>query len=225
MRTILITILFLLPLLGLAQRSGKPRFIEDIVVAEERAGGPVTVTEKPEPATGYNKPKRDDYEKGPSGPSDQIEDISHLQFKYALITNREVESLVDDLLYDFIEDWWRTPYRMGGTTKTGVDCSGFTRELMRDVYEVQVPRTAREQYEETIRVGRDELKEGDLVFFYTGGFYISHVGVYLGNNYFVHSSTSNGVTISSLDEDYYHKHFRGGGRNPSKRTSSIAASR
>ena len=142
-----------------------------------------------------------------------------------MITNREVESLVDDLLYDFIEDWWRTPYRMGGTSKTGVDCSGFTRELMRDVYEVEMPRTAREQYEDTRRVAMDELKEGDLVFFYTGGFYISHVGVYLGNNYFVHSSTSNGVTISSLDDDYYHKHFRGGGRNPSKRTSSVAASR
>lgn len=224
MRQFLITICILLSFSAFAQRSKQPRFIEAIVVSEERAGGHVSVSDR-SVASSDKTAISEESPKTVLGPADQIEDISSLQFKYALITNREVESLRDDLLYDFIDEWWRTPYRMGGTSRTGVDCSGFTRELMRDVYEVDVPRTAREQFEETNRVNRDDLKEGDLVFFHTGRYYISHVGVYLGNNYFVHSSTRNGVTISSLEEEYYHRAYRGAGRNPSRHSSSVAASR
>lgn len=229
MRNLIIISLLLLSLPAAAQRR-QVRFIDDIEINEERAGGPVISERDAQPLFKSGKhasqkvKKEDDHGDLPPA-AGYIEDVSKLQFKYALITDREVESLKDDLLYDFIEDWWRTPYRMGGTSKAGVDCSGFSRELMRDVYEVEMPRTAREQFEETQRVPKDELKEGDLVFFYTGGPYISHVGVYLGNNYFVHSSTRSGVIISSLDEEYYHRHYRGAGRNPSKRTSSVAASR
>jgi lipoprotein Spr len=212
------------PLLVSAQRTQKVRFIEDIVVADERAGGPVFADHSQERPREKKVAAKKEKVQEPAH-EDPIEDISSLQFKYALITGREVEKLQDDLLYEFIEDWYGTPYHMGGTSKKGVDCSGFTRELMRDVYEVQVPRTARDQYEGTDRVRKDELVEGDLVFFNTGGHYISHVGVYLGNNYFVHSSTRSGVVISSLEDDYYHKHYRGAGRNPTKYGSSMTSSR
>ena len=74
-----------------------------------------------------------------------------------------------------------------------------------------MPRTAIEQYKATTHIGKDELKEGDLVFFNTRGG-VSHVGVYLCNNYFVQSSSSNGVTVSSLDDSYYSKRFISGGR-------------
>ena len=195
MKAQLITILFFLPLFGLAQRAAKPRFIEDIVIAEERALGPVSLIVKSDSTAPSALNHSEDHGNKSVNHSVRIEDLKSLQFKYALITNREVEALADDQLYEFIDEWRRTPYRMGGTSKSGVDCSGFTRELMRDVYHVELPRTARDQYEDTRRISQDELSEGDLVFFYTGGYYISHVGVYLGNNYFVHSSSSNGVKI------------------------------
>ena len=73
-----------------------------------------------------------------------------------------------------------------------------------------MPRTARQQYDATDHISKDELKEGDLVFFNTRGG-VSHVGVYLENNYFVEAS-SHGVKISSLDDHYYAKRFICGGR-------------
>jgi len=155
----------------------------------------------------------------------QIEKLSPLQFKYAMMMDREVESMGNLSLYIFIDDWMSTPYRMGGTSKSGVDCSAFTRALQQNVYGTQVSRTSRAQYDESGRLNMDELQEGDLVFFNTGGAPISHVAVYLGNNYFVHSSCSKGVTISSLNDPYYHKHYRGAGRNANKHLSVSSSSR
>ncbi len=79
------------------------------------------------------------------------------------------------------------------------------------VYGFAAPRTAREQYKATEHIKKDKLKEGDLVFFNTHGG-VSHVGLYLENNYFVHASSSEGVTISNLDDHYYAKRFVCGGR-------------
>ena len=136
---------------------------------------------------------------------------SPLQFKYAEILNRDVESLTNLSLFSFIDEWWGTRYRYGGTTKKGIDCSSFTGLLMNNVFGLNLPRTAREQYAACTRLTKDEMAEGDLVFFNTRGG-VSHVGVYLGDGYFVHSSCSSGVTISNLDEAYYHKRFIAGGR-------------
>ncbi len=140
-----------------------------------------------------------------------IEKCSRLQFKYALLTDREVESITNFSLYNFIDDWWGTRYRYGGADKKGIDCSAFTGRLMEAIYNITLPRTAKEQFQVCDMVADEDLQEGDLVFFNTTGG-ISHVGVYLGNNYFVHSSASGGVTISSLEEDYYSKRLLGGGR-------------
>ncbi len=136
---------------------------------------------------------------------------SPLQFKYAQILNREVESLLDVALFSFIDEWWATRYRYGGTGKTGIDCSAFTGKLFSTVFGIVMPRTAREQYALCNKLKRDDMLEGDLVFFNTTGG-VSHVGVYLGDGYFVHSSCSRGVTISSLNESYYNKKFIAGGR-------------
>ncbi len=139
-----------------------------------------------------------------------IENFSPLQYKYAMMMDVNVESLKNLSLLGFIDDWFGTRYRMGGTTKRGVDCSALTGMLLSDVYGFNVPRTAREQYDATEHIDKDELKEGDLVFFNTRGG-VSHVGVYLDNNYFFQAS-SHGVTISSLDDHYYSKRFICGGR-------------
>jgi lipoprotein Spr len=139
-----------------------------------------------------------------------IEQLSPLQYKYAMMLNVNVESLKNVSLLGFIDDWFGTRYRYGGTTKRGIDCSALTGALLLAVYGFNMPRTAREQYKATEHIGKDELKEGDLVFFNTRGG-VSHVGVYLENDYFVEAS-SHGVKISSLDEHYYAKRFICGGR-------------
>jgi len=139
-----------------------------------------------------------------------IENLSNLQFKYAMMMNVDVESLKNISLLGFIDHWFGTRYRLGGTTKRGIDCSALTGALLLAVYGFNLPRTARQQYDATDHVGKDELQEGDLVFFNTHGG-VSHVGVYLENDYFLHAST-HGVTISSLDDRYYSKRFICGGR-------------
>lgn len=140
-----------------------------------------------------------------------IETCSTLQFKYAMMMDIDVEAVSNLELYSFIEEWWGTRYRYGGTTKKGIDCSSFTGKLLTQVYGLDVQRTARDQFGQCEKVAREDLQEGDLVFFNTRGG-VSHVGVYLGNDFFVHSSTHSGVTISSLTDNYYNRKFIGGGR-------------
>lgn len=140
-----------------------------------------------------------------------IEKISATQFKYAMMMDVEVETLNDAALYSFIDDWYGTHYRMGGTTKKGIDCSAFSGSLLSTIYSFNMPRTAREQYKICEHLNKEDLLPGDLVFFNTRGG-VSHVGVYLANNHFVHSSSSEGVKISSLEEDYYSRKFICGGR-------------
>ena len=143
-----------------------------------------------------------------------IEKFSTMQFKYAMMMDVEVEALTNPALYSFIDDWYGTDYRMGGTTKRGIDCSAFSGTLLSAIYSFNVPRTAREQYKVCEKINKEDLVAGDLVFFNTRGG-VSHVGVYLANNCFVHSSSTDGVKISSLNESFYSKKFIGGGRvNP-----------
>lgn len=134
-----------------------------------------------------------------------------IQFKYAQLMDMEIESISNISLFAFIDDWWATAYRYGGTTKKGIDCSALTGLLLSTVYAIGIPRTARDQYAASEKITKEEMQEGDLVFFNTRGG-ISHVGVYLNNDRFVHASTSQGVTISSLNDDYYAKRFIGAGR-------------
>ncbi|HTO15339.1 MAG TPA: C40 family peptidase [Edaphocola sp.] len=116
-------------------------------------------------------------------------------------------------LYNFIQEWYGTPYRLGGTTKRSIDCSAFTRELFADVYSTGLDRTAAMQFMMTTRIyNKEELKEGDLVFFSIKTKRISHVGVYLGDGKFVHASSSRGVTISDLGQAYWTRYYAGGGR-------------
>ncbi len=140
-----------------------------------------------------------------------VEKLSAIQYKYAMMLDVDMESVENLSLFDFIEKWFGTHYRMGGTSENGIDCSAFTSTLLSEVYGCSVPRTAYEQYGATEHVKKDDLKEGDLVFFNTRGG-VSHVGLYLANDYFVHSSSSQGVTISSLEDGYYSRKFICGGR-------------
>lgn len=140
-----------------------------------------------------------------------IEKLNVLQIKYAMMIDVDIESLKNLSLLNFIEDWFGTRYKYGGETKRGIDCSALTGGLLMAVYGFAVPRTARQQYEVSEKIKKEELKEGDLVFFNTTGG-VSHVGLYLGNDYFVHASSSQGVTITSLNDPYFSRRYIGAGR-------------
>jgi len=114
-------------------------------------------------------------------------------------------------LFHFVYDWIGTPYRFGGSSRKGIDCSAFTKELYSEVFNLDIKRSSRDIFSMVSPVGKDELKEGDLVFFKIHSRRISHIGIYLGNNRFAHAS-SKGVAISSLDDAYYSRYFYKGGR-------------
>ena len=118
----------------------------------------------------------------------------------------------NEALYDAIQSWIGTPYRYGGTTKAGIDCSGFVGNIYLEVFNKKLQRVANDMQQDCTLISRSELKEGDLVFFTNSKGRVSHVGIYLKNDIFAHSSTSRGVIISRLGDSYWSKHFYKGGR-------------
>lgn len=116
------------------------------------------------------------------------------------------------ILFDTLEKWIGTPYRFSGNTEQGVDCSGFVNALYAKVYLKNIgARSSPDIYKAIRKVDKEELREGDLVFFRIRKHRISHVGLYLGGGKFVHVSVKNGVIVSDLNEKYYHKYYAGGG--------------
>ena len=104
------------------------------------------------------------------------------------------------------QDWLGTPYSYGGTSSSGVDCSGFVRSVFQKAG-ITLPRTSREQAETGRNVSIAEVEPGDLLFFNTSGEGVSHVGMSIGGPRFVHASSSRGVIVSSLEEPYYRERF------------------
>lgn len=106
----------------------------------------------------------------------------------------------------YFSHWRGTPYRLGGTTSRGLDCSAFVQNLYTEVYGLPLARTTESQSRQGYQVLPGELEPGDLIFFKTG-WRTRHVGVYLGDGEFVHASTSAGVTRSRLNSDYWRDNF------------------
>jgi cell wall-associated NlpC family hydrolase len=111
-------------------------------------------------------------------------------------------------------DMFGTPYRFGGITTKGIDCSAFTRLIYYRVAGIALPRTAREQIEYGKPIKSiQNLQFGDLIFFHTySKRFASHVGIYLQDGLFIHSGTRYGVAVASLSSEYYQKRFIGGRR-------------
>lgn len=117
-------------------------------------------------------------------------------------------------LNEFIKDWLGVRYKFGGSTKRGIDCSQFNKRLYLDVYGINLDNVCSKQWTQTNRIKKEDLIEGDLLFFRSrispSGW---HCGVYIGNGKFVHAANkTEGVKISSLSEPRYGKSFKGGGR-------------
>ncbi len=142
-------------------------------------------------------------------------DQNMVKKKYADILGITPKEITNFSLYQFIDKWYGANYRLGGTGDEGIDCSAFAQKLYKEVYGMDLVRTAMEQFSTCMRIKRPtDAIEGDLVFFHIHSRRITHVGVYLANNYFIHASTSGGVMISSLNEDYWHTYYAGCGRVP-----------
>jgi len=122
---------------------------------------------------------------------------------FAAVMGVSKGSLKNKDLYYFIDDWLGAPHKMGGLTKSGIDCSAFIIEVYKNIYSIDLPRTSRDMAESIKRKYTKDLKEGDLVFFSFGKKSIDHVGIYLHNNKFLHVSTKKGVIISDLTDPWY----------------------
>jgi cell wall-associated NlpC family hydrolase len=154
--------------------------------------------------------------------SNNVEYASSVQLKYAVLMNTEVENLPSKELLKTVDYWYGVRYRTGGNTKSGVDCSGFTVAVYSALYGIALPRVSRDQYRISRKLSITELEEGDLVFFNTNGSGVSHVGVYLGNNKFIHASVSRGIMVNGLYEPYYSKRYYGAGRIENKQIVASA---
>lgn len=133
--------------------------------------------------------------------------VSVFLFSLAFLLAFQVGSaFADSKLDETVDTLIGIDYDYGGTSKSGFDCSGFTGYVFKKLG-IDLPRTSRDQAAKGKKVARDSLRAGDLVFFNTSGSGISHVGIYVGNNKFAHSSSSKGVTISGMDDSYYAKRY------------------
>jgi cell wall-associated NlpC family hydrolase len=143
-------------------------------------------------------------------------DLSELlkRIKTENVNNNSQEVSETEAFLMEIVKYYKTPYKFGGNSLKGIDCSGFTQSIYRNVLQINLNRSAREQYlQGEVIDNKSDLNFGDLVFFNTRKrVRPGHVGIYLWDNLFVHANTKNGVTVNSLDEDYYSKRYMGARR-------------
>jgi cell wall-associated NlpC family hydrolase len=126
--------------------------------------------------------------------------VAHQTRRSAKADHREKRIL------DEYKQWRGTRHKMGGTSSRGVDCSGFVKEIYRDVFNIDLPRTTKAQVKLGKQVSIKELQPGDLVFFKPPT-YARHVGIFLSQSEFVHASKTKGVTVSRIDAHYWGKYY------------------
>jgi cell wall-associated NlpC family hydrolase len=156
-------------------------------------------------------------------PSDLPEDESAIDLTALMksldqkSSGSDAEALISskrELMLMEIIKYLNTPYKFGGNSLNGIDCSAFTQNVYQSSWMLTLNRSAREQYQQGVVIDeRSDLIFGDLVFFNTRKrVKPGHVGIYIGDNLFAHASSKSGVTISSLDHDYYNKRYMGARR-------------
>ncbi|MGS0676238.1 NlpC/P60 family protein [Shewanella sp. 125m-1] len=116
------------------------------------------------------------------------------------------EKQIKNQLIQMHREWKGVPYRLGGMSKKGIDCSGFVVQTYQSRFGVQLPRTTEKQKDIGKSVSKSQLRVGDLVFFKTG-WSTRHVGIYIGDSQFLHASTSQGVMLSSLNNSYWKQKY------------------
>jgi cell wall-associated NlpC family hydrolase len=139
-----------------------------------------------------------------------------------VMTFSAVSAFASTKLDETIDALIGTKYKSGGTSTKGFDCSGFTSYVFGKLG-IELPRTSASQSKIGKKVAKEDLQPGDLVFFNTSGKGVSHVGIYVGDGKFAHSSSSKGVTISGMSDSYYVKRYLGARRVMSADTYEAVA--
>ncbi len=137
---------------------------------------------------------------------------AYMKGYYSQVFGVNITDILNTDLYISIEKWLGTPYRYAGKTLEGIDCSSFVNKIYENVYCNILTGNSADMAKQVTKLSKDNLQEGDLVFFKINKRNISHVGVYLGDAKFAHASRSKGVIISDLNHPYYRKYFVKGGR-------------
>ncbi len=153
------------------------------------------------------KVKREEYSSIAGIQKKSLIDINSLETLTNIVSEYSNSTVDRDEVMIKIIELINTPYLWGGTTTNGIDCSAFVMTVYRKALGIELPRTSIMQSTVGDEVKREDLQFGDLVFFNTMGNRISHVGIYLGESMFAQSSSSGGVKVSSLNEDYYNARF------------------
>lgn len=130
--------------------------------------------------------------------------------------HNETPTAVANALVREARSWIGTPYKYGGHSREGADCSGFLMEVFKSAVDVNIPRTTKDQRNHCLEVDRDHISVGDIIFFSSNNSSgkIAHVGMYVGDGRMIHASSSRGVVEDNLDLKYYVDHFRSIGRVP-----------
>jgi len=132
--------------------------------------------------------------------------------KYEKAMGIDLPNTINPDFIKFVSDWIGAPYKYGGNTPLGTDCSGFVNATYQTVFKKSIARSSAQLYADARRIKENEAQEGDLIFFTIQGEKVSHVGMHITGNYFIHASTKKGVVINSNEEPYYKQHFKGYGR-------------
>lgn len=131
---------------------------------------------------------------------------------FSQIMGVATNAMTNTKLYQFVYEWLGTPYRLGGDSKNGIDCSKFSLAVYENVFNTTIGYNSRNQYANVETIQKKELRPGDLVFFKIRSKHITHVGVFLGDDKFAHASSSRGVMVSDLNEAYWKRYYYNGGR-------------
>ena len=109
-------------------------------------------------------------------------------------------------LYKEYKKWYKTPYRYGGCSRDGIDCSSLVQRIYKEAFNIKIPRTTKEQMKIGYKVSKSSIKAGDLVFFKTG-YKTRHTGIIIEGDKFIHTSTKRGVMISQLHNPYWKQRY------------------